>query len=108
LRARFHIVRGTQRVHLLLDRDGFAKDKPVSFDDALTTIRFTLENRASATHEAIVRVAGLPAGEYKATVQNHPAQKLTMHGGDEQQIRIPVDASGTTVAITRVSTSTDR
>ena len=47
LRARFHIVRGAQRVHIVLDRDGFAKDKPVSFDDALTTIRFTLENRAS-------------------------------------------------------------
>ena len=109
LRARFHIVRGAQRVHILLDRDGFAKDKPVSFDDALTTIRFTLENRAAAEHDAIVRVAGLPAGEYKATVQNHhPALKLTVSSGDEQQIRIPVDASGASVAITRVSTSAER
>jgi hypothetical protein len=82
LRARFHIVRGTQRVHIVLDRDGFAKDKPVSFDDALTTIRFTLEN--------------------------HPAQRLTVSSGNEQQIRILIDASGATVAITRVSTSTHR
>jgi hypothetical protein len=108
LRERFHIVRGTQRVHIVLDRDGFAKDKPVSFDDALTTIRFTLENRASLKHDAIVRVAGLPAGNYQATVQNYPAQKLTVSSGDEQQMRIPVDASGATVAITRVNAATHR
>jgi Family of unknown function (DUF5695)/F5/8 type C domain len=105
LRARFHIVRGTERVHLLLDRDGFRKDKPVSFDDALTTIRFALENRAATKHDTIVRVAGLPAGEYKATVQNHPAQKLTVGTGDQAQIRIPVDASGANVAISRMPTA---
>ena len=110
LRARFHIVRGAQRVHLLLDRDGFAKDKRVSFDDALTTIRFTLENRAATRHDAIVRVAGLPAGEYKATVQNHPTQKLAVSGEGEHQIRIriPVDTSGASVAIIRVSAAIHR
>src|SRR5437763_15560189 len=29
LRARFHIMRDNQRIHILVDRDGFAKDKPV-------------------------------------------------------------------------------
>ena len=89
LRTRFHIVRGAQRVHILLDRDGFAKDKPVSFDDALTTIRLTLENRASASHDTIVRIVGLPAGNYEAAAQNHPPQKLDGSKGEEQQIRIP-------------------
>jgi hypothetical protein len=102
LRARFHIVRGTQRLHILLARDGFANDKPVSFDDALATIRFTLENRAAASHETVVQIAGLPAGEYEATAQNHRLQKLTVRNGEEQQIRIPVDASGVAVVITRV------
>jgi len=106
LRTRFHIVRGAQRVHILLDRDGFAKDKPVSFDDALTTIRLTLENRASAKHETVIRIAGLPAGNYEAAVQNHPLQKWTVQKSDEQQIRIPVDASNVSVVITRVSAST--
>jgi Family of unknown function (DUF5695) len=106
LRARFHIVRGSQRSHILLDRDGFAKDKPVSFDDALTTIRFTLENRAAAKHETIVRVAGLPGGVYAAMAQNLPAQQLTVHNGEEPKIRIPVDSSGASVVITRVITST--
>ncbi len=108
LRARFHIMRGPQRLHILLARDGFAKDKPVSFDDGLTTIRFTLENRATANHETMVRIAGLPAGRYKATAQNHPADRLTVHAGEEQQIRIPVEAKDTTVVITRVLASTHR
>jgi Family of unknown function (DUF5695)/F5/8 type C domain len=105
LRARFHIVRGAQRVHILLARDGFAKDKPVSFDDALTTIRFTLENRASANHDTVVRVAGLPAGNYETAAENHPRQRLIVRNGEEQQIRIPVDAPGVAVVITLVSAS---
>jgi hypothetical protein len=108
LRARFHIVRGAQRLHILLARDGFARGKPVSFDDVLSTIRFTLENRAAAKHDTVVRVQGLPAGEYQATAHNHPAQKLTVQNGEEQQIRIPVHASGVAVAITRVDASTHR
>ena len=108
LRARFHIMRGAQRVHILLARDGFAKDKPISFDDGLATIEFTLENRASAKHETVVRIAGLPAGNYKAMAENHPAQRLTVHDGEEQLIRIPLDASGASVVITRVLAATRR
>jgi len=108
LRARFHIVRGTQRVHLLLARDGFAKDKPVSFDDALTTLRFTLENRAAANHDTVVRIAGLPPGVYEAAAQNHPSQRVTVQKSEEQQIRIAVDAAGAAVVITRVSAATHR
>jgi len=105
LRTRFHIVRGSQRVHILLDRDGFAKDKPVSFDDALTTIRLTLENRASAKHDTVVRIAGLPAGNYEAAAQNHSPQRLMVHSREEQQFRIPVDALGASVVIQRVDAS---
>jgi hypothetical protein len=108
LRARLHIVRGTQRVHLLLARDGFRKDQRVSFDDALQTMRFTLENRAAANHDTVIRIAGLPPGVYEAAAQNHPSQRLTVHSGEEQQIRIPVDASGASVRITRVSSSAER
>src|SRR5439155_9927187 len=42
--ARFHVVRGQQRIHLLLDRAGFAKDKAISFDDRGDSISFELEN----------------------------------------------------------------
>jgi hypothetical protein len=105
LRARLHIVRGAQRVHILLARDGFAKDKPVSFDDALTTLRFTLENRAAGNHDTVVRIAGLPAGEYRVTSENHPSQRLTVLNSEEQQMRIPVESSSVPVMITRVKAS---
>ncbi len=105
LRARFHIVRGTQRLHILLDRDGFAKDNPIVFDDALTAIRFMLENRAATSHSSVVRVAGLPAGNYEVTAGNARAQKLLVHDGEEQQVRIPVGVSGTQVQIRRMGAS---
>src|SRR5437879_11122731 len=105
LRTRFHIGRGPQRVHILLDRDGFAKDQAVSFDDALSTIRFALENRATAKHETVARIAGLPVGIYEVKSQNRLAQKLTVKSGEEHQIRIPVESSGASVVIVRVTSS---
>jgi hypothetical protein len=103
LRTRFHVMRGSQRLHVLLDRDGFAKERPVLFDDALATIRFTLENRAAAKHETIIRVSGLPAGTYDVKALNHSTQRLTIKNEEEQQLRLPVDISGATVDIKRVS-----
>jgi len=103
LRARFHIVRGKQRVHILLDRDGFAKDKPISFDDALAVIRFTLENHAAAKHDTLIRISGLPVGSYKVRGQNRLAQKLTIKDDSEQQLRIPISASSASVSIERVN-----
>jgi len=103
LRARFHIVRGKQRVHILLDRDGFAKDKAISFNDALSVVHFTLENRAEASHDVLLRIAGLPAGNYKVTAQNHLAQQLTVKNTDEQRLRIPIGASGAPVSIERIA-----
>ena len=103
LRARFHIVRGKQRVHILLDGDGFAKDKAISFNDALSVVHFTLENRAEASHDVLIRIAGLPAGNYKVTAQNHLAQQLTVKNTDEQRLRIPIGASGAPVSIERIA-----
>jgi hypothetical protein len=57
LRRRFHIIRAGQRFHLLLDRDRFAHDQPICFDDALAEISFVLEGSASE-HEAAMSVSG--------------------------------------------------
>ena len=45
LRARFHVIRGDQRLHMELTGDGYAKEQPIVVNDALTKIQFTLENR---------------------------------------------------------------
>jgi len=102
LRARFHLLRGPQRVHILLDRDGFAKDQPIFFDDSLGSVKFTLENRAAAAHETVVRIVGLPAGTYQVKAQGRSFGKLAVKNSDEQQLRIPVRGSGASVSIERV------
>ncbi|HSC28647.1 MAG TPA: DUF5695 domain-containing protein, partial [Vicinamibacterales bacterium] len=68
LRVRLHVVRGDQRLHLVLDRDGFAKEQPVRIADDLSRIEFTIENRAGRSHQTALTVAGLPAGNYTVAV----------------------------------------
>jgi hypothetical protein len=105
LRARFHVVRGFQRLHLLLDRDGFAEGQPISFDDALNHITFHLENRGAGRHETTIRVAGLPLGRYQVVAQDRPLQILTSRGGEDQLVRVALDLSGASISITRENSS---
>ena len=104
LRARFHIVRGQQRVHILLDRDGFAKDQPVSFDDSLSVLKFTLENRAAAAHETEVRVTGLPPGNYTViSGKGGDAERQKVSAGEREatSFRVLLPAAGASVEIKR-------
>ena len=105
LRTRFHIVRGNERVHLLLDRDGFAKDRPIYLDDTLAEFRFTVENRAEVRHEMLLGVAGLPHGTYRVTAQNRTVRQVIVSDDKEQKISIPVEAPTISVVISRVSPS---
>ncbi|HEY3383531.1 MAG TPA: DUF5695 domain-containing protein [Vicinamibacterales bacterium] len=94
LRVRFHIVRGNQRLHLVLDRDGYAKEQPISVADDLSRIEFTLENRTGTAHRTELAVSGLPAGTYTVTVDGQPA--ATILGSDrEQTVTLAVGASPT-------------
>jgi hypothetical protein len=94
LRVRFHVVRGDQRLHLVLDRDGYAKERPISVADDLSRIEFTLENRTGTAHRTELAVSGLPAGTYTVTVDGQPA--ATILGSDrEQTVTLAVGASPT-------------
>ena len=68
VRQRFHAVLGGRRLHLALDRDGFAAEQPIQVSRALDRLAFTLESRAPAPHEATLAIEGLPPGRYSATV----------------------------------------
>ena len=92
LRVRFHVVRGDQRLHLLLDHDGYAKERPILVADDLSRIEFTLENRTGAAHRTELTVSGLPAGAYTVTAGGR--RVATMLGSDrDQAVALPVDAS---------------
>ena len=64
LRERLHILTGSHRLHLVLDRDAFAEGKPISFDEGLAHVRLTLENHATFAHSIALALTGLPYGGY--------------------------------------------
>lgn len=68
VRQRFSAVLGPTRLHVDLDRDGFAADRPIEFDREFRSLRFALEDRAVTTHRTQVALSGLPAGEYEARI----------------------------------------
>jgi hypothetical protein len=106
LRVRFHSVRGKERLHMVLDRDGFAKEQPVEVSDGLGRILFVLENRGGPAHETVLRIAGLPEGEYFLTVDGR--RTGSVRGGMAQESKIPLrvgPAAIARVALIRVSTN---
>jgi hypothetical protein len=100
LRVRFHVVRGDQRLHLELDHDGFAKEQPVIFNDDLSRIQFTLENRTGGAHATGLSIEGLPAGEYDVLVGGKKAAAAS--GGTIQGLSLPVSGMTVRVEINRV------
>jgi hypothetical protein len=90
LRQRFHVIGGDRRFHMRLDRDGFKKDAPVILDRALNTIRFALENRSGDAHRTKLSLAGLPAGEYRVTVDGKPVSSLKIQDDSWESIALPI------------------
>jgi hypothetical protein len=90
LRQRFHVMRGEQRLHILLDRDGFAAEQAIVVDDELRDIRFTLENRTRDQHVAILRLAGLPAGDYSVYIDGELADQISPRGDEWITVDLPV------------------
>ena len=66
VRRRFSAIMGDRRLHLALDRDGFAKDCPLVLSAPLNAVEFTVENRDGGPHAAVLTIEGLPPGDYEA------------------------------------------
>ncbi|HWP99306.1 MAG TPA: DUF5695 domain-containing protein [Vicinamibacterales bacterium] len=92
LRVRFHVVRGGQRVHFELERDGFAPEAPIVVRDDISRIAFVLENRTGDAHETTLAVAGLPAGEYAVSADGRRVARLEGRA-TFQRVRLPVPAA---------------
>ena len=101
LRMRLHVVRNKQRLHLLLDNDGFAAEQPITISDDLSNVAFRVENRAKRAHDTQIRISGMPAGNYAISIGG--SQVSTFSGSDQEQIvRIPIrSAADAAVTIAR-------
>jgi hypothetical protein len=92
LRVRFHVIRGGQRLHFMLDHDGFAKEQPVIVADDLSRVQFMLENRTGGAHSTDLIIAGLPSGRYAVTVNGKVVDTIT-GSADRTKVALPVGAS---------------
>jgi Family of unknown function (DUF5695) len=103
LRVRFHVVRDDQRLHMVLDHDGYAREQPIIVADDLSRIEFTLENRTGNAHRTGLHVSGLPAGDYSIAIDDRTV--TTTRGSSEgATLSLPVGAGSTArVAIVRAS-----
>jgi hypothetical protein len=91
LRQRFHVLRGKQRFHTTLERDGFAQDKPIVFTDDLSEIRFTLENRTENKHHTRLHLSGLPGGSYEVFMNGLTLSKIKSPADLETSMLLPVE-----------------
>jgi hypothetical protein len=82
LRSRFRVIRDDQRLHMELIGAGFAAAQPVTVNDRLTRLQFTLENPSRTAHRAQLCINGLAAGDWRITV-----------GGQSQTVKMPGDAA---------------
>lgn len=93
LRSRFHVVRTDQMLHMILEQDGYAKEKPITVSDDLYRITFTLENRSGRPHGTRLLLTGLPKGNYGVQVSGRLVTSIR-GGTNEQAIMIPVSDPG--------------
>jgi hypothetical protein len=95
LRARFHVIRDDQRLHMELRGDGYAKEQPVVVNDALTDIGFMLENRVKAAHKGQLEISGLQPGNYTITVDGRSKTFKIENTKTSKILDLPVGAAAT-------------
>jgi hypothetical protein len=78
-------VRSERRLHLVLDRDGFAAEQPIRIDHSLREIHFTLENRSGDSHTTRVQLSGLPG---RIMVEGLPAKLMTGPSGGHLELQV--------------------
>jgi hypothetical protein len=95
LRARLHVVRDRQRLHMELIGDGFAKDQPIAVNDALSKIAFTLENNIKAAHNCQLEISGLPAGNWRTVVDGKSTPLVIADSKTPQVVTLALSGAAT-------------
>ena len=85
LRVRFYYRHGKDGFDLELDRDGFAKDRPIVIDTAARTIEFEIENRSGDTHTTTLT---LKKGETIKTIKLKSVKDRSIRKKDTSPTKI--------------------
>ena len=90
LRQRLHFVSREERMHMLLERDGFAADQPITVSHAFfdpseaarqgSRIGFGLENRSGDRHQTTLRLGGLKPGRFVVRVDGEQVGNIDAVG----------------------------
>lgn len=89
---RFHVIAKTRRLHMLLERDGFAKGRPITINEELDRIFFELENRTGTRHDTTLNIQGLKPGRYELTVNGDIITQKEASGTGELSFEIPLNS----------------
>jgi Family of unknown function (DUF5695) len=76
LRVRLFCRLDSLSFDLLLQRDGFTRDRSVTIDPSGRLLSFVVENRAGDTHELPIELKGLE-GRYRIEADNNPVQTIS-------------------------------
>lgn len=84
-----------------LERDGFAKDQPIRFDESMQRISFTLENRSSKGHQTTLKLHGLLAGTYAVSTGSKSLAVFVVQNAENKSIALPIQAAVSNIVIRR-------
>jgi len=104
LRYNFHVIKQDAKLHLLLERDGFADNAPIAVNNSLTEISFTLENRSTTKHTTSLTISGLPAGKYSVKADGKTIEEKELKAGQTWPVKldVPADSKQLKVSIAKV------
>jgi hypothetical protein len=88
-------------VHLALDRDAFAEGMPISYDEGLSHVRYTLENHATSAHLLALALMGLPSGGYRLIVDGKRQPEQAAVDG-ALTLQVPISGNQVAVEVIRI------
>ncbi len=90
VRSRLVVLKGADRLHLAVDRDGFARNAAVEVALDSGRIAFVLENRGAAGHTTMLTLTGLPPGRYAVGLDGTPIAAVEAAPDETVRVGLPV------------------
>ena len=94
LRTKLYYRNGTNKMDIEMNRDGFAKGKPVIIDPTGKLLKFDIENRTRDAHVLSLNVKGLN-GRYQISANGKAVKQVQFNSG-QTAVTIPVSAAALT------------